>query len=395
MALLVHKYGGTSLSTAGRIRDLAARLAQIRQTGHRLIVVVSAMGGTTNQLQSLASEICPRPDPRELDMLLTTGERVSMSLMAMALKSAGQPSISLTGSQSGIITDGCHTRARILDVRGDRIQEALDEDTIVIVAGFQGVSAEREITTLGRGGSDVTAVALATRFSADRCEIYTDVDGVYSANPGRVSTARRLGRLDHQTMVTYARLGAGVLHPRAALRAARGDVPLRILSSFIPGPGTEVTGSSEGLPAVIGIGCLRGTTRLDLTGGDPTDLVEQLHEAGLPCLAAIPSRAGTGTVIFTETREADVVADFCLGRLSIGVDQTAAGTLVTATTRPDVEIQTAFDELVPAAIRDDRESLCEPGAVMALVDAAEADQVVLDLHRRLIDEASTAEKVTS
>ncbi len=390
MALLVHKYGGTSLSTAGRIRDLAARLAQVRQAGHRLIVVVSAMGGTTNQLQSLAGEICPRPDPRELDMLLTTGERISMSLMAMALKAAGQPSISLTGSQSGIITDDCHTRARILDVRGDRIQAALDEDTIVIVAGFQGVSAAREITTLGRGGSDVTAVALATRFGADCCEIYTDVDGVYSANPGRVSTARRLARLDHQTMVTYARLGAGVLHPRAAMRAARAGVPLRILSSFIPGRGTEVGGPPEGLPPVIGIGCLRHTTRLDLTGGDPAELLEQLHDAGLPCLAAVSSPTGTGPTLFTETGEAAAVADFCASRLSIAVDQTAPGTLVTATTHPEVDIQATFDELVPAALRHDRASLCEPGAVMALVDDAEADQVVLDLHRRLIDEPAAA-----
>ncbi len=258
MALVVHKYGGTSLATAARIGDVAARVGMERRAGHDVIVVVSAMGDTTDHLKALATDLTPHPDPRELDMLLTAGERISMSLVAIALNASGLRSISLTGSQSGIITDGAHLRARILDVKGDRIRDGLADGRVVIVAGFQGVSAAKEVTTLGRGGSDVTAVALAARFGAARCDIFTDVDGVYTADPGRVPTARRVAALDHDAMVAYAELGAGVLHPRAARWARRERVPVAVRSSFIPGPGTLIgEPGRDAVSPVIGIGCLQ------------------------------------------------------------------------------------------------------------------------------------------
>jgi aspartokinase len=385
MALYVHKYGGTSLSTAGRIRDIAARLAQVHEEGHGLVVVVSAMGGTTNQLLSLAHEISARPAPRELDMLLTTGERVSMALLSMALEAVGLDAISLTGSQCGIITDGNHSRARIIEIRGDRIQEALELGRIVIVAGFQGVSLAREITTLGRGGSDITAVALAAHFHAARCDIFTDVDGVYSANPGRVGTARRLERLDHASMATYARLGAGVLHARAARRAARHAVPLRIVSSFIPGRGTEVGGPLDGVPPVIGVGNCRVATRLDCMHADGPAVARQIDDAGLSCLAAAALPTG-GIGVFVPAGDADEARDLLTAQLEIPVYDVHHGALVAVVSRPDVDPRATFEALVPPGERKERAVASEPGAVMALVDPARADATVLELHRQLVEE---------
>lgn len=238
--VLVRKYGGSSLASIDRLRAVADDLVRKRAEGYDLVVVVSAMGRTTDDLLHLARQANPDPPRRELDMLLTVGERVSMSLLSMALAAAGCPAISFTGSQVGIITDTSHTDARIVEVKADRVREALAAGQVVVVAGFQGVSVAREITTLGRGGSDTTAVALAAALRAVRCEILKDVDGVYSADPHRVPGARRHARLSYEQMRRIAAAGSGVIHARAVEYAARHGVPLLVGSSFREGPGTLI-----------------------------------------------------------------------------------------------------------------------------------------------------------
>jgi aspartate kinase len=241
MAVLVQKYGGTSVDGPERIRAVARRVAAARAAGAQLVVVVSAMGQTTDELLSLARRVSQAPSRRELDMLLTTGERVAMALLAMALGDLGVPAISFTGSQSGILTDGAHSAARITAVRPERIRAELERGRVVIVAGFQGVHPEtREITTLGRGGSDTTAVALAATFAPATCEIYTDVPGVLTADPRVVPEARVLPRIDYRLCSTLAHLGGRVLHARSVDLAARARVPVRVRSSFDEAPGTLI-----------------------------------------------------------------------------------------------------------------------------------------------------------
>lgn len=233
--LIVQKYGGTSVGSPELIRRVAERVARQQRAGRELVVVVSAMGDTTDDLIQLARQVSPegrRKHPREMDMLLTAGERIAMALTAMAIRDCGVEAISLTGSQAAIITDESHTGARIQEIRATRVREELDKGRVVIVAGFQGVSRTREVTTLGRGGSDTTAVALAAAMHAARCDIYTDVDGVYTADPRKVSGARRIDVIDYEEMVELATSGAQVMHPRAVEIGARYGVPIRVLSSF-------------------------------------------------------------------------------------------------------------------------------------------------------------------
>ncbi len=250
MTILVQKYGGTSVDGPERLHAVAERVARARHEGHQLIVVVSAMGQTTDQLLALARRVGSHPPRRELDMLLTAGERISMALLAIALDSLRVEAISFTGSQSGILTDGTHNCARIIEVRAQRIQQELDRGRVVIVAGFQGVDpATREVTTLGRGGSDTTAVALAAAFHASRCEIYSDVPGIASADPRLVPEARLLERMSYAACATLSRLGGRVLHARSVDLAVRHRVPLVVRSSFEnehPGTRVEEGGDVEG-----------------------------------------------------------------------------------------------------------------------------------------------------
>jgi aspartate kinase len=242
MSVLVQKYGGTSVDGPERLRQVAKRVAQARAAGNDTVVVVSAMGHETDRLLALAHEVSRAPSRRELDMLLTTGERVSMALLAMALGDLSVEAISFTGSQSGILTDATHNAARIIGVKPERIRAELERGRVVIVAGFQGVNPEtREITTLGRGGSDTSAVALTVALGPGRCEIYTDVDGISTADPRLVPAARVITRLSYRVCSTLAHLGAGVLHARSVDLAARHGVPLTVRSSFNDRPGTEIT----------------------------------------------------------------------------------------------------------------------------------------------------------
>ena len=237
---VVMKFGGTSVADAERIKRAASRIAQAADAGARVVAVLSARGKTTDELVSMAYEVSERPHPREMDMLLSTGERISCALAAMVINDLGHEAISLTGSQAGIVTDTSHTKARILDVRADRIAAALDDGKIVLVAGFQGVSTDSDVTTLGRGGSDTTAVALAAALEADVCEIYTDVAGVFSADPRIVPDARKLSVVSFEEMLEMSASGAGVLQLRSVEYARNHNLPIHCRSSFDDAPGTFV-----------------------------------------------------------------------------------------------------------------------------------------------------------
>ncbi|MSZ95707.1 MAG: aspartate kinase, partial [Actinobacteria bacterium] len=241
MALIVQKFGGSSVGDADKIKHVAKRVIETQKAGNQVVVVVSAMGDTTDELMDLANQVAENPSPRELDMLLTSGERISMALLALAINAAGASSRSFTGSQAGIVTDAEHGNARIAEVTPDRIREALEEGDIAIVAGFQGFNREsRDITTLGRGGSDTTAVALAAALNAEVCEIYSDVDGIYTADPRQVPSARKLDSIDVESMLELAAAGAKILHIRAVEFARRHNVDLRVRSTFSNDPGTRV-----------------------------------------------------------------------------------------------------------------------------------------------------------
>src|ERR687891_1397061 len=251
MALIVQKYGGTSVGDAQKIQNVARRVVAAADAGQKVCVVVSAMGQTTDELVDLAAQISPTPHERELDMLLTAGERISMALLSMAIMDLGRNAISFTGSQAGIVTDTAHGKARIIDVRARRVLEALDEDRIVIVAGFQGVSTAYDVTTLGRGGSDTTAVALAAALGADACEIYTDVEGVFTADPRIVPNARKLHAVSYEEMLELAAVGAKVLMLRSVEYARNYGVLIHVRSSFSHREGTWVREEDERMEQAI------------------------------------------------------------------------------------------------------------------------------------------------
>jgi aspartate kinase len=274
VSLVVQKYGGSSLTNADSIKRVARRIVETRKAGHEVCVVVSAMGDTTDELLDLAEQVSPLPPAREMDMLLTSGERISMALLAMAIANLGHTARSFTGSQAGVITDSAHGKARIIDVTPGRIRGALDNGDIAIVAGFQGVSADsKDITTLGRGGSDTTAVALAAALKADVCEIYTDVDGVFTADPRIVPNARRIARLSTDEMLEMAACGAKILHLRCVEYARRFDMPIHVRSSFSYREGTLIVaqtadkeGDSVEAPIIAGVAHDRSQAKITVVG---------------------------------------------------------------------------------------------------------------------------------
>lgn len=268
MALIVQKYGGTSVGSVEKIENVAERLIAARKAGHDVVVAVSAMSGETNRLVEMANQISANPDPREYDVLVSTGEQVTIALLGMALKERGCDARSYTGSQVHILTDSAHTKARILDIDEAKIRADLDKGRVVIVAGFQGKDEHGNITTLGRGGSDTTAVALAAALKADECQIYTDVDGVYTTDPRVVSDARRLEKITFEEMLEMASLGSKVLQIRAVEFAGKYNVKLRVLSSFKEGPGTLITYEEENMEqaAISGIAFNRDEAKLTILG---------------------------------------------------------------------------------------------------------------------------------
>jgi aspartate kinase len=268
MALIVQKYGGTSVGTVERIQAVAGKVAAVRERGDQVVVVVSAMSGETNRLIALANEINKRPDPREMDVLVSTGEQVTIALLSMALHQIGCPARSYTGGQVHILTDSAHSKARIQDIDDARVRADLEAGRVVVVAGFQGVDEQGNITTLGRGGSDTTAVALAAALKADECQIFTDVDGVYTTDPRVEPKARRLDRITFEEMLEMASLGSKVLQIRSVEFAGKYNVPLRVLSSFEEGEGTLITFEDEGMEEakISGIAFNRDEAKLTILG---------------------------------------------------------------------------------------------------------------------------------
>jgi len=301
VALVVQKYGGSSLENADRIKRVAERIVKTRKAGNDVVVVCSAMGDTTDELLDLAQRVNPVPPEREMDMLLTAGERISNSLVAMAISALGAEAVSFTGSQAGVITDSTHGKARIIDVTPSRVQTALDDGFICLVAGFQGVSQDtKDITTLGRGGSDTTAVALAAALNADVCEIYTDVEGVYTADPRIVTNAQRLDKVSYEEMLEMAASGAKVLMLRCVEYARRYGVPIHVRSSYSNKPGTIVSGSVEDIPVeqamITGVAHDRSEAKVTVTG--------------------VPDQAGVAARIFRVVADAEIDIDMVLQNVS-------------------------------------------------------------------------------
>jgi aspartate kinase len=301
VALVVQKYGGSSVANADRIKAVAERIVRTHKEGNDVVVVASAMGDTTDELLDLAQQVSPAPPPRELDMLLTAGERMSNALLAMAIHALGVEARSFTGSQAGMVTTSKHGDARIVQVTPHRLRDALDQGSVVLVAGFQGVAQDsKDVTTLGRGGSDTTAVALAAALEADVCEIYTDVDGIFSADPRIVPDAHLVESITYEEMLEMAACGAKVLHLRAVEYARRYDVPLRVRSSYTEKPGSLVTGSIEEIP---------------LENAIITGVAHDRSEAKIT-VTDVPDSPGMAARIFRTIADADINIDMVLQNIS-------------------------------------------------------------------------------
>jgi aspartate kinase len=303
VTLVVQKYGGTSVADPDRMRNVARHIAETRAKGIDVVAVVSAMGKATDNLVALARQVASNPQGREMDMLLTTGERISMSLLCMALHDVGCDAMSFTGSQVGIITDTSHTKAKILEIKGDRVREALAAGKVAVVAGFQGVSTDREITTLGRGGSDTTAVALAAALKADSCEIYTDVTGVFSADPRIVPQARKIQNLSFDEMLEMAGAGSKVLALRAVEFARNHNVPIHVRSSFTWEEGTWVIGADHERNTAMEEPIISG-------------VVHDVGEAKMTLLG-VPDRPGVSALLFESLAQANVNVDMIVQNTSI------------------------------------------------------------------------------
>ena len=308
MSLIVQKYGGSSVADAASIKRVARRIVDTKKAGHDVVVVVSAMGDSTDELLDLAEQVSPLPPARELDMLLTAGERISMALVAMAISDLGAEARSYTGSQAGLITDSAHGAARIIDVTPGRIQQAIDEGAIPIVAGFQGVAQDtKDITTLGRGGSDTTAVALAAALDAEVCEIYTDVDGVFSADPRVVPAARQVPYITYEEMLELAAVGAKVLHLRCVEYARRFDLPIHVRSSFSHRTGTMVM-SPEAIEAAIAEGSAMEQPIISGVAADVND--------AKITVVGVPDKPGEAAAIFKALAQASINVDMIVQNVS-------------------------------------------------------------------------------
>src|SRR5215831_6438881 len=296
--VIVQKYGGSSVADPEKIRNVARRVAAVAADGHRVVAVVSAMGKTTDGLIDLALAVSPAPDAREMDMLLATGEQVAVGLLAMALQALGHPASSYTGLQAGIVTDAAHTKARIHRIDADRIRAALDAGRIAVVAGFQGVTQDGEITTLGRGGSDLTGVALAAALKAEVCEIFTDVDGVYTADPNIVPDARKLRRISYDEMLEMASLGAKVLQARSVEFAKKFGVPVHVRSTFKTVPGTLVTREEHDMEEVVVTGVTHDRSQAKIS------------------ILRVPDRPGIAAQVFGALGDQNIVVDMIVQNIS-------------------------------------------------------------------------------
>jgi aspartate kinase len=327
--LIVQKYGGTSVGNTDRIKGVAARVAEYRCKGDKVVVVVSAMSGVTDNLIKLAKDLMPLPNEREMDVLLATGEQTTIALTAIALHALGLPAVSLTGAQAGIVTDGVHTKARIQNITPKKIHELLDQGNVVIVAGFQGQTIEGQVTTLGRGGSDLTAIALAAAIKADLCQIYTDVEGVYTTDPRIVPSARKLAEISYDEMLELASLGAKVMQSRSVEFAKKFGVVFEVRSSLNDKPGTIVKEEAQNMEDVVVRGVSLDKNQAKLT------------------LVAVPDKPGVAARIFKAIGDANVNVDMIVQNISHGSGKPATDVSFTVD-KPDLlKAQKVLDQLKP------------------------------------------------
>ncbi len=395
LGTLVMKFGGTSVADPDKLKDVARRLVAARAEGNRVVAVLSAMGDSTDELVRLAYEVSPRPKPRELDMLISVGERISCALAAMAIHDLGAEAISLTGSQAGIVTDTVHGRAKIVDVRARRIHEALDQDRIVLVAGFQGVSTDFDITTLGRGGSDTTAVALAAALGAEVCEIYTDVDGVFTADPRLVPQARKLHAVSYEEMLEMAASGAKVLQVRSVEVARNHRVKLHVRSTFSTADGTWIREEDQRMlekALISGVTHTRDETLYRVEGTNPAQLFAVLAEAGVN----VDTIVRTGPeILFSAPAEDREAAREALDGL--GVDWSARDDLGKVSvigagmkSHPGVAAK-AFETLTGAGIEPEV-VITSPIKIACHVRGEDVERAVAELHRAFELDAPEAER---
>ncbi|MGI8644995.1 MAG: aspartate kinase [Nocardioides sp.] len=406
MGIVVQKYGGSSVADATGIKRVAQRIVATRKAGHEVVVVVSAMGDTTDELRDLAEQVTPLPPPRELDMLLTAGERISMALLAMAIAQLGHQARSFTGSQAGVITDSAHGRAKIIDITPGRIEQALADGSIAIVAGFQGVSQDtKDITTLGRGASDTTAVALAAALGAEVCEIYSDVDGVFTADPRIVPSARKLDRVSYEEMLEMAASGAKILHLRCVEYARRYQIPVHVRSSFSAKDGTWIVADMPEDPLegdmeqaiIAGVAHDRSEAKITVVGvpdkvGEAARIFEALAsvEVNIDMVVQNVSAATTGLtdISFTLPRADGQAAMGALARIRDEVgydqllydDQVGKISLIGAGMRTHPGITAIFfSALASAALNLETISTSEI-RISVIVDEAQVDAAVIAVH---------------
>ena len=415
MGIVVQKYGGSSVADATVIKRVAQRIVATRKAGNDVVVVVSAMGDTTDELRDLAEQVTPLPPPRELDMLLTAGERISMALLAMAIAQLGHRAQSFTGSQAGVITDSAHGRAKIIDITPGRIENAIRDGAIAIVAGFQGVSQDtKDVTTLGRGASDTTAVALAAALGAEVCEIYSDVDGVFTADPRIVPTARKLHRVSTEEMLEMAACGAKILHLRCVEYARRYDMPVHVRSSFSQKEGTWIIPTAEGeemeQAIIAGVAHDRSEAKITVVGvpdkvGEAARIFEALAaaEVNLDMVVQNVSAAATGLtdISFTLPREDGQTAMGALARIRDEVgydkllydDQIGKVSLVGAGMRSHPGITARFFAgLASAGVNIEMISTSEI-RISVIVDEAQINDAVQATHTAFELDASEVEAV--
>ena len=395
LGTLVMKFGGTSVADPDKIKDVARRIVAAKVEGNRVVAVLSAMGDSTDALVRLAYEVSPRPKPRELDMLISVGERISCALAAMAIHDLGAEAISLTGSQAGIVTDTVHGRAKIVDVRARRIHEALDQDRIVLVAGFQGVSTDLDITTLGRGGSDTTAVALAAALGAEACEIYTDVEGVYTADPRLVPQARKLHAVSYEEMLEMAASGARVLQVRSVEVARNHHVKLHVRSTFSMEDGTWIREEDERMlekALISGVTHTREETLYRVEGTSPAQLFAVLADAGVNVDTIV--RTGSEILFSAPAEDRDAAREALDG---LGLDWSARDDLGKVSvigagmkSHPGVAAK-AFETLNAAGIELEV-VITSPIKIACHVRGEDVERAVAELHRAFELDAPEAER---
>ncbi len=415
MGIVVQKYGGSSVADATGIKRVAQRIVNTRKAGHDVVVVVSAMGDTTDELRDLAEQVTPLPPPRELDMLLTAGERISMALVAMAIAQLGHKAQSFTGSQAGVITDSAHGRAKIIDITPGRIENAIKDGAIAIVAGFQGVSQDtKDITTLGRGASDTTAVALAAALGAEVCEIYSDVDGVFTADPRIVPNARKLDRVSTEEMLEMAASGAKILHLRCVEYARRYGMPVHVRSSFSQKEGTWIIPSTEGeemeQAIIAGVAHDRSEAKITVVGvpdkvGEAARIFEALAaaEINIDMVVQNVSAAATGLtdISFTLPREDGQTAMGALARIQSEVgydrllydDQIGKVSLIGAGMRSHPGITAKFFAALASAGTNIEMISTSEIRISVIVDEAQVDAAVQATHSAFDLDADEVEAV--